>query len=52
MPIRADKRSGIAMQPQYVTIHNTGNEGKGAMHMYMHIIRFMIIERIFHGILR
>lgn len=35
MPIRADKRSGIAMQPQYVTIHNTGNEGKGA-NAYVH----------------
>ena len=30
MPIREDKRTGIAMKPQYVTIHNTGNSGHGA----------------------
>lgn len=30
MPIREDKRTGYAMLPQYVTIHNTANEGKGA----------------------
>lgn len=30
MPIREDKRTGIAMKPQYVTIHNTANAGRGA----------------------
>lgn len=35
MPVREDKRTGIAMQPKYVTIHNTGNEGTGA-NAYVH----------------
>ncbi|MDQ0362804.1 N-acetylmuramoyl-L-alanine amidase [Breznakia pachnodae] len=30
MPVREDKRTGIAMKPQYITIHNTGNSGYGA----------------------
>ncbi len=30
MPIREDKRTGIAMQPKYVTIHNTASFGNGA----------------------
>lgn len=30
MPIREDKRTGIAMQPKYVTIHNTASSGRGA----------------------
>lgn len=30
MPIREDKRTGITMQPKYVTIHNTANAGVGA----------------------
>lgn len=30
MPIREDKRTGFAMQPKYVTIHNTANGGAGA----------------------
>ena len=30
MPIREDKRTGIAMQPKYVTIHNTGSPNAGA----------------------
>jgi len=30
MPVREDKRTGIAMKPQYITIHNTGNSGAGA----------------------
>lgn len=30
MPIREDKRTGIAMKPQYVTIHNTASTGYGA----------------------
>ena len=30
MPIREDKRTGIAMKPLYVTIHNTGSNGAGA----------------------
>lgn len=30
MPVREDKRTGIAMKPLYVTIHNTGSNGSGA----------------------
>lgn len=30
MPVREDKRTGYAMKPKYVTIHNTGSTGKGA----------------------
>lgn len=30
MPVREEKRTGIAMKPQYVTIHNTANTGYGA----------------------
>lgn len=30
MPVREEKRTGIAMKPSYVTIHNTANSAKGA----------------------
>lgn len=30
MPVREDKRTGLNQLPQYVTIHNTANEGYGA----------------------
>lgn len=30
MPVREDKRTGLAMKPSYVTIHNTGSSGRGA----------------------